>query len=289
MDNVLLLPASRFLADNKKIFTRLDSGNGHIAHSHEFFEILYVIQGEYCHVFDEYDQQTLKIGDCVIVPPYQTHSFRSKHKHIIKRDILVEKEYFEQLCALVPDSIEIINNHFFERILNFSIDELNTIEHFFSMFNQETDLRLRQALALPALCIIINKFFKTHNSRTSTLASRIIEKISQPPYLSNGLDALAKEFNYTPQYLCSYFKKHTRMTLTDYVNKIKLSRIEFYLLNSEMSMREIADIVQIESLSYMNKLFLKKYGITPKKYRIQNSPTDIQQLLSDINPKNSNN
>ena len=73
--------------------------------------------------------------------------------------------------------------------------------------------------------------------------------------------------NYSQSHLCHVFKKETGMTITAYINNVKLNHIKFYLTNTNMSLREIADIVGFESLSYMHKLFYKQLGTTPLKYR----------------------
>ena len=267
MDNKFILPQTRFMGESSKIFTQTNSDLSHRLHSHDFYEILYVKQGELIHSFKNLPESLMIMGDCVFIPPDVEHTFHSNERYI-KRDILVDKEFFHQTCSLIPNALNMIQKEFSTRVLHFEIDELNALEALFSKFNQETEITLRRSLGLTALFTLLNKFLKTNAKQsTSTLLSKIIEKLNHQKYISNGIATIAKELNYTPQYLCHYFKKCTGTTMTEYINQIKLTRIEFYLTNTNLSLREIADAVGIESLSYMNKLFLKKFASTPKKYR----------------------
>ncbi len=255
------------MGESSKIFTQTNSDLSHRLHSHDFYEILYVKQGELIHSFKNLPESLMIMGDCVFIPPNVEHTFHSNERYI-KRDILVDKEFFHQTCSLIPNALNMIQKEFSTRVLHFEIDELNALEALFSKFNQETEITLRRSLGLTALFTLLNKFLKTNAKQsTSTLLSKIIEKLNHQKYISNGIATIAKELNYTPQYLCHYFKKCTGTTMTEYINQIKLTRIEFYLTNTNLSLREIADAVGIESLSYMNKLFFKKFASTPKKYR----------------------
>ena len=269
MDNQFVLPQTRFMGEGSKIFTQTNSDLSHRLHSHDFYEILYVKQGELTHSFKNSPESLMSMGDCVFIPPNVEHTFYAK-KRYSKRDILVDKEFFHQLCSLIPKALNIIQKEFSTRIINFEIDELNALEAMFSKFNQETDIAIRRSLGLTALFTLLNKFLKANATpSTNTLLSKIIEKLNHQKYISNGIATIAQELNYTPQYLCHSFKKFTGTTMTEYVNRIQLTRIEFYLINTNLSLREIADSVGIESLSYMNKLFVKRFGKTPKKYRTE--------------------
>ncbi len=266
-DDKIILPQERFMGKTTKIFTQTNSDLTHKAHSHDFYEIIYIIQGELKHSFKNLPVQILSFGDCVFIPPEVEHSFRSNTNYR-KRDILIDKIFFQQVCELIPNSLKMVEKGFSTHILHFNIEELTALETLFKNFQQETDVPARTALGLTAIFTLLNKFLKMNlKQNIPPLLNKIIEKLNHQKYVSDGITAISKDLNYTPQYLCHYFKKHMGITMTEYLNNKKLTQIEFYLTNTNLSLREIADCVHIESLSYINKIFTKQFGITPKKYR----------------------
>ena len=270
MENKIILPQERFMGKSAKIFTQINSELTHKSHSHDFYEVIYITQGSLKHSFKNLSVQDLSFGDCVFIPPGAEHSFYS-NKHYVKRDILIDKIFFQQACELIPNLLRTIQNGFSTHVLHFNTEELTQLETLFKSFTHETNVSTRMSLGLTALFTLFSKFLKTSlEQNTSSLLNKIIEKLNHPKYDIDGITAIAADLNYTPQYLCHYFKKHMGITMTEYANKKKLAQIEFYLTNTSLSLREIADSVGIESLSYMNKIFTKQYGITPKKYRDKN-------------------
>ncbi len=91
----------------------------------------------------------------------------------------------------------------------------------------------------------------------------IIEHISEEISRSD----LASFVGLSPEYLSTYFKKETGMTLSDH---IKSERIEFakrLLRHSNLSISTISGNVGYDSLSYFSQVFRRSVGLTPREYR----------------------
>lgn len=69
---------------------------------------------------------------------------------------------------------------------------------------------------------------------------------------------------------CKFFKKATGKTYSNYLNEIRINEICHLLLQSDRSINAIAFENGFETLSYFNRVFLKKKGVTPKEFRIAN-------------------
>ncbi len=69
----------------------------------------------------------------------------------------------------------------------------------------------------------------------------------------------------TPAF-CRYFKKHTRMTFTDFVNQYRISQARTLLLH-DSSIAAVADASGFQNISHFNKLFKKSTGDTPGEFR----------------------
>jgi len=78
---------------------------------------------------------------------------------------------------------------------------------------------------------------------------------------------VAEAFNYNPNYLSSAFKKHTGVSLLDYITRTKIDYAKSLLLSSRDSVKTIANYVGFEDEKYFMKVFKKLEGVTPSQYR----------------------
>jgi AraC-like DNA-binding protein/quercetin dioxygenase-like cupin family protein len=68
---------------------------------------------------------------------------------------------------------------------------------------------------------------------------------------------------------CKFFKKATNTTFSDYLNDLRINEACHLLLSSEENISKIAHDCGFESLSYFNRVFLKKKQLTPSGFRNQ--------------------
>lgn len=66
---------------------------------------------------------------------------------------------------------------------------------------------------------------------------------------------------------CKFFKQATGYTFSDFVNEVRIANACLQLMDNEKSIATIANSCGYESLTYFNRVFLKKMKCTPLKYR----------------------
>lgn len=71
--------------------------------------------------------------------------------------------------------------------------------------------------------------------------------------------------------LTEHFKAEYGMTIMDYVLKKRMERAERLLLNSELSVREVASECGFSDDEYFSRCFKKTYGKSPKHWRRENA------------------
>lgn len=67
-------------------------------------------------------------------------------------------------------------------------------------------------------------------------------------------------------HLSRIFKENTGLTLIEYLNKLRFSKAEVLLKNSEMNINEVAKAVGFNNISYFNRKFKQLFGITPSQF-----------------------
>lgn len=67
--------------------------------------------------------------------------------------------------------------------------------------------------------------------------------------------------------LTRYFRQDTGTTIPSYINQRRMKEAATLLQETDMSLGQISHLLQYSSQSYLGKLFLQEYGITPLQYR----------------------
>lgn len=113
------------------------------------------------------------------------------------------------------------------------------------------------------------------NKNNSTLNTNLKESITNYIKLhysrpSLTIDEICNIFNISHSYLCKIFKKYSNLTAKGTIIKIRLKEAEKLLLNTNLSIKQIAFSVGFYDDTYFMKTFKKEYHITPSEYRLNN-------------------
>ena len=95
----------------------------------------------------------------------------------------------------------------------------------------------------------------------------ILDYISEHYKETITIEELAEILHFSPQYFMRFFKKYTGMTCLDYINEYRLNTAAKLLLETNWTISEIAEEVGLGNVSYFNRLFKRKYEMTPREYR----------------------
>lgn len=82
-----------------------------------------------------------------------------------------------------------------------------------------------------------------------------------------SLQTLADILNISPGYLSTLFRKETGQTLTDYINRKRISHAKHLLKTTRLQVQTIAQHCGIMDVQYFSKIFKRITQMTPKEYR----------------------
>ncbi len=86
-----------------------------------------------------------------------------------------------------------------------------------------------------------------------------------------SLEILANRFSVNKNYLSSRFHREKGMTVTDYINQIRVNRAAGMLRHTSLSVLEVAEQCGFSDGNYFARIFKKLHGVTPNEYRKSNS------------------
>lgn len=84
-----------------------------------------------------------------------------------------------------------------------------------------------------------------------------------------GVARLAQAVNMSESYFSHMFKRDVGMSLTDYVNRVRIARSKELLEKSELKINEIAELVGFHNTNYFSTLFKKMTGKSPNQIRMK--------------------
>lgn len=93
-----------------------------------------------------------------------------------------------------------------------------------------------------------------------------LEKNIDQPFKS---EQITNEFNYSPSYIFTIFKKRTGYSLIHFFNLKKVQKACEYIKYSDLNIKEISHKVGFQDPLYFSRLFKKHMGVSPKSYRNQ--------------------
>ncbi len=107
----------------------------------------------------------------------------------------------------------------------------------------------------------------SQNKKDTDLMELIIEYLKENLQEKYSLDKLAAHLKYNPIYLCSYFKRNSGLTISQYFNKLKIIKSCEYLRSTNKSLTEIACLLNFSSPNHFSRSFKCEKNISPKDYR----------------------
>lgn len=152
-------------------------------------------------------------------------------------------------------------------------------EKFFVLFGQLineaeriTDEKIRGVICDSYIKILLCSLISSSEEAKTALRGRSeIAKIKE--YLRcnacSGITAgdAANALGYNADHLCRLIKRDSGITLSSYLNKLRLNEAKNLLLNSNMKISQIAYACGFSDEKYFMKLFMRYENVTPTQYR----------------------
>lgn len=254
-----------------------------IIHDHSFFELTYAYDGT-CEQTINGQKVHMHTGDFLIMPPGVHHSISVFNKSVILQ-IPVKKATLEYLFFnfLRDDNIlsmffinSIYAQHVNDYIIFHSGDDFHiktAITHILlENINRES---YWQSMMINTLMNVFGLLLRNYEKsvelpslvRKSDVQRFGLLRFIQSNYTDITLAAIAEKFHYTPEYTSKLIKEMTGMTFKQILQKVRIERAEFLLIDTNMSIAAIGVQVGYNNMEHFIRTFKKSNGLTPSAYR----------------------
>ena len=248
-------------------------------HWHDELEIIYVRKGP-LQVMVDGEMYVGKAQSIFIVNPGQLHLMSSTHPPVDYYTLLFPLEFisFQTDDALEQELLFPLRNHSMTFATGLPQDELGQtccalLDRLIAL-NEKTDAEKQigtRILLLQLIQLLVQNQLITHTGTGSPLGiqKELLSYIQQNYTGHITLPELSEHFHLSEKYISRYFKEHFHLTLSQYINYLRLSQAKHLLENSGLPVTEVALRCGFSNVSYFIRTFKRAFGIAPLQYRNQ--------------------
>ena len=261
-------------------------------HTHSYYEILLVTEGELTYKIELDTQVRLSKGDVLFVPPFVPHGTYRERDGVMRCTVVKFSPSFLTPAELTRSDVSCLLNAV----------EYKETHYVFKCGEGDTDSL--SALLLRALALVSNKplcyetFLRGELTGLFAMLLRscenglnvdgsvdidatdsetlrfVLEYVRNNYQYPISMDELARKCDMSYYSFSRFFKQMTGKSFTAHLLDTRLSYAQKKLLSDDTSVSEIAATCGFEYVSYFIKRFKQKYGVTPLEYRKMYRNTD---------------
>ncbi|WDL97677.1 helix-turn-helix domain-containing protein [Alicyclobacillus sp. ALC3] len=240
------------------------SGSSLEPHSHDYYQIYYVISGEGDFIIGK-DHMTLTKGEYIFTKPDDIHGISTTRdvdgdslrmlevKYVVFDTELQENLNQIPLVCQGSDDIEQMLDLVFTEAIETLPWYLEVATHTF--------------IAALYHMIRYQKIELATNKRTSEIVDTIRQNIQDSYKDDVTLDQLSEIAGRSKNWICRTFKQTTGMTINLYLNKVRIDKAAELLVNTNWGISKISQAVGYNNISHFINSFKKIVGTSPGNFR----------------------
>lgn len=243
-------------------------------HYHDFYEVFLILDGNAMHIVNG-TKTTLAKGSLVFVRPNDVHDYVSvKAKPFSLLNISFSANTAKQIFDLLGEGFPS------EQLLSAPIPpetSLNSYElkRFNNRFESIKAIDPNNASELKTalrsfLFNLFTRYFSSieqSNEHMPLWLEQMCDKLKKDGNFALGSDFFFGLSTKSREHVSRSLKKHTGMTVTEYINSLRLNYIANMLRNSNYSISQIIFDSGFNNISWASEQFKLKYGMTMREYR----------------------
>ena len=253
-------------------------------HTHNYVELVYMYSGTTTHIINGHIKLKLETNDLLFLKQGTSHSIEAAGHDDIAAHFLVLPEFFQHPSMMMEDGSVLrrfitgamVHNDKVADYLHFHLQGMvpaqNLLENMmWSLVRRERGGQsINQATMGLLFLQLLNHMDKLETGESGAPQKLIISVLSyiEENYKDGELGILAEQMHYNMYWLSKEIKKQTGKNFTKLLQNKRMNQAAYLLRNTSLTVLEISIAVGYDNASFFHKLFKKKYGVTPRRYRV---------------------
>ncbi len=280
-----IVDAKKLLEAGKLIQVRTHTRFVHFPeHTHNYIEVIYMCSGSTHHVVNG-EHVVLQQGELLFLNQKATQEIYPARENDIAVNLIILPEFFDYGLKMMEEEENLLRDFIVDCLrgenessgyLHFKVADILTIQNLvenliWTIVNEQPNKRSINQITMGLLFLqLMNHMDKMETDDSSGQQKLVITVLSyiEEHYREGELTELADSLHYDIYWLSKEVKKRTGKTYTELVQTKRLNQAAYLLNTTSMSVMDVGMAVGYENISYFHKIFQKRFGVTPRIYRV---------------------
>ncbi len=251
------------------------------AHSHDYIEVVYVLQGSIRHIIDGTEIR-LNAGELLFLGKNACHEILPAGKEDVAVNLIVLPEFFDSPLTMLQDEDSPVKQFLIDSLtakgeqahyMHFAVSDVvpiqNLMENLLLTLLGDTPNKRKISGYTMGLLFLHLTGATEHLAHQSEQEQAIIKmfRYVDEHYTDGSLTELCSLLHYDFSWFSREIKRKTGKTYTEIIQERRLSQAAFWLKNTRMTISDIALRIGYDNKSYFHRLFKEKYGQSPLQFR----------------------
>ncbi len=246
-------------------------------HYHPEYELTLITEGNGKRIVGD-NHENFVAGDLVLLGSGLPHTWSSEHfnNNVSSAIVIQFSEAFINTFTQFSECYDIrqllANAH---RGLFFNSKNTNEIQQLIKLLPEKDEvyritllLEILHRLASEKQIPLSSEFYTAIKGKENqNRINKVCQFVQDHSAEKISVEHVAEMIHLSKSAFCKFFKRVMKTNFSDYVNEIRIANACYYLSETDKTVREIAFDTGFESITYFNRVFIKKKSITPSAFR----------------------
>jgi xylan 1,4-beta-xylosidase len=270
--------------DDMPINIGIKSLSGTAKHWHNCIEIFLVLSGKLT-VTVESETYHLLEDDIILINCDQIHEIQSNENVAVT--LQINPSYFKK--GLEPGAYFLCNSAAYHNKMKFIELKRIIAKIIYVHYNDKEDNELLTISFAYQLVLNLVKNFMSRDERNASSVSKSLQRLGNIiQYLNDNyaenitLEQVAEREYLSPSYLSHFFKTNMGITFFNYLTNIRMNHAVNDLLNTSLTIEQIAANNGFANSRYFVSIFKKQFGMLPRNFRSENKKdTQVRKVKEE--------
>lgn len=250
-----------------------------------YYALILRLKGESKRTVNQFDY-LVKTQSIQLINPEAIFSFKDSSNVAKTYVLLFDKAFIEEENLEKTLSQKLLNFHKkHQEDVHLEMTQFTQVLNIYEQLN--TELRAKRSDYKSMIKMLINQLLylmkrekSEHNSkskqtRAEQISSEFLSLVQEHYWHKKSLKEYALLLGITPKHLSETTKKTLNHTALYYIHIRLIKEIQYLLCFSDMPIKQIAHVLNFETLSELGRFFKRYEGVSPRGYRLrerENSP-----------------
>ena len=282
--------AKRLLDDGKLIQVRTHTRFVHFPrHTHNYIEVIYMCSGSTHHVIDGKDV-FLQEGEVLLLNQKAVQEIYPAGMDDVAVNFIVLPEFFDYSLKMMGEEKNLLRDFVIDCLkgengaagyIYFKVADILPIQNLlenliWSIWHRQPNKRSINQITMGLLFLQLMNYTDRMETGFGNRQQGVMISVLgyvEEHYRDGELSELARLLHYDLYWLSREIKKVTGKNYTELVQEKRLNQAVYLLEHTNMSVMDIGMSVGYDNMSYFHRIFQKRYGMTPRKYRVTKKVT----------------